>query len=171
MGTGGLFAIHEGTGSDLQWKYYGWRFVDARPTRFGPLVWRAVELKGLPRVVVEGPASPGRARTATHNEADPRQDPWLYVLNPHLRRLAVLVAVPAPPLADAEARRRVLQHASRGPVKIGKAWYYSSNEGYTFVLVRSFEIKTDVKPDWDAVEREAETKDREAAARLLPTPR
>lgn len=167
MGNGGLFAIHEGTGSDLQWKYRGWLFTDGSPARFGPLLWRAIELKGTARVIVEGPASPGVARTASDEDVDPRKNPWLYVLRPHLGRLVVLVAVPVAPLADPEGRRRVLALASKGPVKVGRAWYYSATEGYAFELVRSFELAAPVKPDWGAVEREGEEKDRAAARKLV----
>lgn len=158
MGDNGIFAVRDGTGSDLQWTWHGWRFAEGRPTRLGALLWRAVHLKGLDRTAAEGPATPGRARTVTHEQPDPREHAWLYVVNPHLKRMALFVAVPAPALPDRQARHLGLSSGEGPPVKVGAAWYYSSREGFTYELLGSWDLRRDRAPDWKALEERGRVK-------------
>ncbi len=169
LSDGGIVAIRDGTGRDLRWTWHGWLFTEGRPTRLGALLWKAVHLKGMERVVVEGPATPGKARTVTHEDPDPGGNPWLYLLNPHLRRLALLVAASAPALPDRQAQSLGLPSEERHPVRVGSAWYYTSLEGYTFELVSSWDLRVEKAPDWKKVEEQGRVT-RALGSRSLPLP-
>ncbi len=158
MGEGVIFAIRDGTGPDLQWTWHGWAFREGRPTRLGPLLWRTMRLKGLEKVVAEGPATPGRARSLTHENPDPRENPWLYILNPHLMRLVLFVTTPAPALPDRQAHHLHLPKEGDDPVRVGTAWYYSSREGFTYELLGSWHLRGGGSPDWQIVEEQGQAK-------------
>ncbi len=156
MGDGGIFAILDGTGPDLSWQFHGWLFVDGRPTKLGPLLWRVLHLKPVELVAAEGPGTPGhplRALTVTHEDPDPRGNGWLYLLNPRLRRLALLVAVRAPAPTNARLLELLAVRDGEPPLKAGPTWHYSPTEGYAYELLHSYDLREAKAPMWEEAER------------------
>jgi hypothetical protein len=54
MADGGIFAIRDGAGTDLQLAWHGWLLEDGRPTRSGPAFWKSVGREDPRGVAAEG---------------------------------------------------------------------------------------------------------------------
>lgn len=159
MGEGGIFAIIDGRGKDNQWTFHGWVFREGRPTRLGPLLWKALEVKGLEAVLAEGPATPGVAVPVTHENPEPLANPWLYLLNPNLRRVALMVAAPARPVTNAKDQKHLSEVLEvRRPVKMGSVWYYSASQAFRYEVVNSFILSPETSPDWAKADQEGMAK-------------
>lgn len=109
-------------------------------------------------MVAEGPATPGRARAVTHEQPDPREHPWLYLMTTHLKRMALLVAVPSPALPDRQALQLGLPRSDGLPAKVGSSWYYNPREGFTYELLGSWDLRGSPSPDWGVMEEKGRAK-------------